>query len=66
MPTTDFLTPDEAAEVLGVSRSTVIRWIADEEAVHDTELRGMKVGGRWLVSNASVRELRDEIKAAAQ
>jgi excisionase family DNA binding protein len=41
---TKLLSPDEVADELGISRETVYRLLNDEE------LPGVKLGGRWIVS----------------
>lgn len=45
----DTLTADEVAEVLGVDRSTIMRWL------RDGDLAGWKIGRTWYVEQADVR-----------
>jgi excisionase family DNA binding protein len=58
-PFSGYLTTGAAAAALGVSIPTVKRW------VRRGALRGVRVGGRWLVSQESVDQARGVSLAAA-
>lgn len=44
------LTPKEAAEILGISPSTLMHWL------RQNKLKGVKVGKYWRISEDEIRE----------
>lgn len=58
IPEQRWMTTDEAANYLGVSRSTVRRWLNEQR------LQGNRIGRRWLVLRPTDGEL--TVKEAAQ
>ncbi len=53
----------EAADILGVSRATLLRWAGEEE---DAKLPGQKLPGEtgaYIFDRAVVEQLRDELAA---
>lgn len=51
-PARDDLSPQEAADLLGLNRTTVLRWL------HGDRIAGWRtVGGRWRVPRSEVERL---------
>ncbi len=49
------LNPKEAAEILGVSSSTIRRWMREKTIV------GSKIGGRWMITIDQVEKIIQKI-----
>ena len=47
----EYMTPNEAAELLGVTPRTVYQWIKDKH------LPAAKIGGRWRVRRVDIDSL---------
>lgn len=62
-PTSEDLKPlwnvDQVAEYFGVQKSTVLRWIKDEQAQAGTGMKARKLNNRWRVTQAEVIRYRD-------
>jgi Fic family protein len=56
----EYLTSGDLAKALGVSQSTVQKWLQDEEK--RAALGVIVIGGRWAVPVASVEAARGYIK----
>jgi excisionase family DNA binding protein len=63
MGTSDLVGAAEAAEILGVDRATVLRWLAKPRLTAE-KLSGARTSA-WLIDRAEVERLRDELAQAA-